>query len=171
MTDNDIAKNHFHSGMTEFVANNFADSITHLSHAIEADPDFHLARTSRGAAYLKTGHLDKAIEDFSRAIEGDGKNARAFHLRGLASEKRGDDRAALRDFSAAIEIDPQYGSAYYSRATLLAKMGENERAAEDIEMVTHLTEATIEKFANENNVWRSNQIRLEAMGAADVMDR
>lgn len=171
MTDNDMAKNHFHNGMSEFVANNFGESIEHLTRAVEADPEFHLARTSRGAAYLKTGQLGKAIDDFSQVLDHDRTNARAFHLRGLAHEKMGDDKAALDDISAAIKIDPEYGAAYYSRATLLSKMGETDRAAEDIEMVTHLTEVNVESFANENNVWRSNQLRLEEMGAADPMDR
>jgi Tfp pilus assembly protein PilF len=171
MTDNHIAKEHFQNGMSEFVSSNFGESIDHLSRAIEADPDFYLARTSRGAAYLKTGRMKEAIEDFSGVIEHDRKNARAFHLRGLAHEKMGDEKAALNDFSEAIEIDPSYGAAYYSRATLLTQMGEEDQAAEDIQMVTHLTEVNIEQFANENNVWRSNQLRLEEMGAADPMDR
>jgi len=171
MADETTAKDHFHNGMSEFVANNFGESIEHLTRAIEADPDFSLARTSRGAAYLKTGQAQKAVEDFDTVIETDGKNARAFHLRGLAHEKMGDDKAALQDFSAAIEIDPSYGAAYYSRATLYAKTGETDRATEDIEMVNHLTEVNIESFANENNVWRSNQLRLEEMGMADPMDR
>jgi hypothetical protein len=42
-------------------------------------------------------------------------------------------------------------------------MGRPEQATEDIRMVTHLTELNIESFSNENNVWRSQQLRLESM--------
>jgi hypothetical protein len=50
-------------------------------------------------------------------------------------------------------------------------MGHTDLASEDIEMVTHLTNKEIETFANENNVWRSQHLRLEEMEVADVFDR
>jgi hypothetical protein len=42
-------------------------------------------------------------------------------------------------------------------------MGDSEAASKDIEMVTHLTNRNIESFSNENNVWRSQQMRVETM--------
>ena len=69
----------------------------------------------------------------------------------------------MADFGSAISIDPEYGAAYYSRATLLAKMKKEDLAVEDIEMIQHLTNKNIETFANDNNVWRSQQLRLESM--------
>jgi hypothetical protein len=38
-------------------------------------------------------------------------------------------------------------------------------------MVTHLTEYNIQSFADENNIWRSQHLKLEQTGVADVMDR
>jgi hypothetical protein len=38
-------------------------------------------------------------------------------------------------------------------------------------MVTQLTHVQLETFNNENNVWHSQQLRLEAMDVADVFDR
>ena len=92
-------------------------------------------------------------------------------LRGLVFEKTGDDPGALGAFNRAVDLDPEYGAAYYSRATLHTKMGREDLAAEDMQMVTHLTNVNIETFANENNIWRSHQLRLEEMDAADPMDR
>jgi Tfp pilus assembly protein PilF len=171
MSKNADAQKHFQEGMAEFVGRNYETCIDALSKTLELDPDFILARLSRGAAYLRMEKTEEAGADFDRVIESDPDHARAYHLRGLALEKSGDDRAALNNFSHAIELDPEYGAAYYSRATLHIKMGQEDLAAEDMQMVTHLTNLNIETFANENNIWRSHQLRLEEMDAADPMDR
>ena len=161
----------FQEGMAEFVGRNYGTSIDALSKALELDPEFVLARLSRGAAYLKLGNHAKAGADFDQVIALDPDHARAHHLRGLVFEKTGDDPGALGAFNRAVDLDPEYGAAYYSRATLHTKMGREDLAAEDMQMVTHLTNVNIETFANENNIWRSHQLRLEEMDAADPMDR
>ena len=56
-----------------------------------------------------------------------------------------------------------YGAVYYSRASLNNKMGRTARATEDIRMVIHLTEVNIETVAYDNNIWRSQHLRLESM--------
>ncbi len=161
----------FQKAMEEFIGRNYEESIEAFTQAIEMDPELKLAVMSRGSAYFKLDRLDEARSDFDRVVEIDPTNARAYHLRGLVNDKSGDHQSALADFSKAIDIDPGYGAAYYSRANLHAKLGSADLAAEDIQMATHLTEVNIEKFANENNVWRSQQLRLEEMDAADPMAR
>jgi tetratricopeptide (TPR) repeat protein len=152
----------YRKGMLEFLNNNWERSIELLSEAAELDPARKLTFVSRGSAFLKQDRVEEALADFSHAIELDPEYARAFHLRGLAEEKAGDDTAALNDFNRAIEIDPEYGVAYHSRATLHTKMGHEDQAMEDIAMVQHLTNRNLETFANESNVWRSQQMRVEA---------
>ena len=70
--------------------------------------------------------------------------------------------------SKALELNPDYGAVYYSRANLHNKMGHPDLATEDIRMVTHFSEINIESFANENNVWRSQYLRLESMYDDDL---
>jgi tetratricopeptide (TPR) repeat protein len=118
---------------------------------------------ARGAARLKLGQWKEAISDFNKTLEVDPDYARAYHLRGLAWEAEGDDEKALQDFGKAIEKSSDYGAAYYSRATLLAKMGRTDDAESDIQVVTRLTNQNIEAFANENNLWRSQQMRVESI--------
>jgi len=158
----------YHNGMFEFLNNNLATSIEILSEAAECDPDRKLTFVSRGSAYLRLNRLDQALADFNHAIDLDPNYSRAFHLRGLVEEKRGDDAGALNDFTRAIEINPEYGAAYHSRATLHAKMGNEDLALKDITMVQHLTNKNIETFANENNIWRSQQLRLESIIESDL---
>jgi len=152
----------FTDGMTEFMANNFGASVELLTRVLETDPDHKIARVSRGAAFLKMDRLNEAIDDFNRVVEQYPEYARAFHLRGLARDQQGDHDGALEDFGTAIDLDPEYGAAYYSRVTLLTKLGREEEAMDDIQMVNHITNRNIEEFANENNLWRSQQLRLEA---------
>lgn len=158
----------YNSGMYEFLNGNFEESIEILSEAAELDPGRKLTFISRGSAYLKMNLLEEALDDFNHAIEIDPDYARAFHLRGLVEEKRGEDARALEDFNRAIEIDPEYGAACHSRATLHIKMGNEDLAMEDITMVKHLTHKNIETFANENNVWRSQQLRLESVMESEL---
>jgi tetratricopeptide (TPR) repeat protein len=163
MSDIDKAQNKFEEGMADFVSQNFGESIELLSQAIELNPAFALAFKSRGAAYLRLNKTQEAIADFNTVVEMDPDNARAYHLRGLAYEKFGDNDKALDDFNRALALKSNYGAVYYSRASLNNKMGRTEQATEDIRMVTHLTEVNIETIANDNNIWRSQHLRLESM--------
>ena len=168
MSDKHIAKEKFEEAMKDFVSHNYGRSIELLSEAVELNPEFALAFKSRGAAYLRMDRHQEAIADFSTVVDMNSDNARAHHLRGLAYEKSGDNAKALDDFNKALDLDPEYGAAYYSRANLRNKMGQTDLATEDIEMVTHLSEVNIESFANDNNVWRSQQLRLESMYGDDL---
>ena len=151
----------FTNAMTNLMERKFGISIDLLNEILNADPDDRMALLARGSVYLKMSHAEDAIKDFSEALKIDPNHPKGYHLRGLAHEILGDDDAALEDFTKAIEIDPEYGAAYYSRATLLTKLGREDPAAEDMKMVTQLSNANIESFANENNIWRSRQLQVE----------
>jgi len=163
MNTNDDLKVLFAYAKSEFLKNNFGKSVELLGKLLEKDPNHKLALTTRGTAHLKMNHPDAAVEDFDRAIHIDPSYARAYHMRGVAKETKGDSDSAMEDFTKAIELKPEYGVAYYSRAALYSKLGKEDFAAEDIKTVTHITKTNIEAFANENNVWRSNQLRVEDM--------
>lgn len=153
----------FSEALAAMVAKNYGVSVNIFSALLTDDPKNTKFLMIRGTAYLKLGDVESATNDFNRAIEQEPENAHARHLRGLSHEKQGDNIAALIDFNRAIDLNPEYGAAYFSRATLHTKLGYTDEATEDIAMVTHLTNANIESFANQNNVWRSNHMRVETM--------
>jgi tetratricopeptide (TPR) repeat protein len=171
MTDRQQVKEKFNEGMRAFVKKNFKEAADRFSDAIQMEPDFALAYLSRGSSFNRMEKEDEAMGDFNKALELKPDYSRAYHLRGLLHEKRNENEKALEDFDHAIDLNPEYGAAYYSRAGLHSKIGNDEEAKEDIEMVTMLTEQNIGAFANENNIWRSHHLRLEAEGIADVMER
>jgi len=168
MTKANTIKDKFDDGRYELMNGNFEKSIELFSAALKSDPNHKLALLSRGSAFLKLNNVREAIEDFNRALALDPDYAKAYHLRAIAKEKDNRDESALDDLSKAIDIDPEYSAAFYSRATLLTKMKREDEALEDIEMVQHLTNKNIESFANENNIWRSQQLRLESMMESDL---
>ena len=163
MTKENDFKDLYAHGMYEFINENYESSIEILTQAAELKPDSTLVFASKGAANLKLDRLEEALNDINRAIRIDENYAKAYHLRGLVNEKKGHDSEALRDFTKAIELDPAYGAASNSRATLHTKMGNEDLAMEDIMVIQNLTNLNFEAFANENNVWRSQQLRLEQM--------
>jgi Flp pilus assembly protein TadD len=163
MSTNGDRNDLFAYAMSEFLKNNFGKSVELLGKLLEDEPKHKLALTTRGTAHLKLNHPDSAVNDFNHALQIDPSYARAYHMRGIARETRGDSDGAIEDFTKAIELKPEYGAAYYSRAALYSKLGKEDFATEDIETFTSLTNTNIESFANENNVWRSNQLRVEEM--------
>jgi len=171
MFDNHIAKSKFDEGIAAFLNDHFEDAVNFFTEVIDHEPSSALAYLSRGAAYTRLERTGYSIRDFNKAIDLKPDYARAYHLRGLEFEKGGDAEKALKDFDKAVELDPEYGAAYFSRASSHSKTGHEDLAREDIEMVTMLTEKNINEFANENNIWRSHQLKLEAEDVADVMDR
>jgi tetratricopeptide (TPR) repeat protein len=163
MTLHENISNKFNEGMHAFAGGDYRKAEGVMTEVLIHDPDHKLAYTARGSARLQLEEFESAIDDLTTAIEIDADYARAYHLRGLAFKKQGKNDEALADFNLAIEANPEYGAAYYSRATLLAEMGKEDAATSDIEMVAHLTNQNIETFANENNVWRSQHLKLEQM--------
>lgn len=169
MSDKSNVQVLFDNGRHELINGDFEKSIESLTQVLAIDPDHKLALISRGSAFLKREQYTDAMGDFDHAIEVDPSYARAYHLRGIAKERDGDNEGALVDFGSAISIEPEYGAAYYSRATLLTKMKKEDQAVDDIQMVQHLTNKNIESFANDNNVWRSQQLRLESMIESELV--
>ena len=120
---------------------------------------------------MKVQKFEESIRDFDHAIELDPDYPKAYHLRGLARIELGDSEGALKDFGTAIDLDPDYGPPYYSRAALQLELGREDLASNDIQMVQVLTEINTQAFANDNNIWRSQHLRLEEMGVANPMER
>jgi tetratricopeptide (TPR) repeat protein len=161
MTETLKTNNDFASGMREFADARYDKSVELFTRAIENGSESALALVSRGAAFFKQDRLDRAWDDFDRGVKLDPGYARAYHMRGLVSERRGDDLAALADFDRAIELNPEYGAAYYSRATLHTKLSNTDKAQDDIRTMTILGNRNLESFMADNNLWHSQQMRVE----------
>ncbi len=161
MNTKQTAKDLFNEAISAFVDEQFEKSTEILSRALELDPTDKMTVITRGTALLKQEKFQEALADFDRAIELDPQHAGTFHKRGLVLEKLGNYEEAIREFDQAIALNPEYGAAYFSRATLNAKLSNAEAAMEDMQMVTHLGNRNLESYMNDNNVWHTNQMRVE----------
>jgi tetratricopeptide (TPR) repeat protein len=61
----------------------------------------------RGAAYLKKGLYDKAIEDFTKVIERFPRYPEYYRSRGIAYELMGLYDKAQEDFKKAMELEEE----------------------------------------------------------------
>jgi tetratricopeptide (TPR) repeat protein len=169
MKHNDYLNEAFKRGMDAFVNDDFSESVEEFTKAIEIDPDFALTYVSRGAALMNMHRIEESILDFNRAIELNPEYPKTYHLRGLARVEVEDHEGVMENLGNAIDLDPDYGQAYYSRAALKIKLGREDLATEDLQMVNVFVEMNTQAFANENNIWRSQHLRLGDMGVADPL--
>jgi tetratricopeptide (TPR) repeat protein len=161
----------YESGVSAFIDKNYAAAIEKFTQALEAGDDSYPIWVSRGAAFLQSNKINRAVDDFSRAISIQPTRARGYHMRALAHDKLGDSEAALCDLDKAIKLDPQYGAAFRSRATVLDKIGRREEAVEDMQTAVHITELRLAEFNMENNVWHSHHLKLEADEVVSELER
>ncbi len=132
-------------------AGQYEEAIAEFTKAIELDPSYARAYSSRGGAYFSKGEYDKAIADYTKAIELDPKLAVAyyFYFRGLAYYYKGeydkaiaDSTKAIADCTKAIELDPNCAEAYYARGLCYKEQGKKAEAIADFLMVISLTDDT-----------------------------
>jgi tetratricopeptide (TPR) repeat protein len=171
MFNKEDQKNLYDSGVNAFIKKDYASSIDNFTKAMDQGNRGYHVWVSRGAAYLQSKRLSKALEDFNHAISMKPNNARAYHMRALAHDKKGDSEAALDDLKHAIYLNPEYGAAYRSRAMVLDKIGRSDEATEDMKMANHLTEVRLSEFNYENNVWHSQHLKMEAQEVVSELER
>lgn len=63
------AKTHCFLGIVYYKQQQYRTAAKYFGMAIDIDPLYGEAYTGRGQAYLRAGHMDKALEDFRRACE------------------------------------------------------------------------------------------------------
>lgn len=106
--------------------------IRDYTQAIDKCPDFAEAYNNRGIAYLHTGEIDKAIDDYGKSIEYENPELyRPYINRGNAYFMQEKFDLALEDYNKAIELNPEDDEAYNNRGVIFRKQGKYNRALED----------------------------------------
>ena len=156
------SKSYFDLGK-ESLANDEIDSaITHLSRAIELNPDYVDAYYLRGLLYTREDDYDKAIADFEKVVELDPNHTDAKEGRARVYGARGSDYAleedhdrAITDFERAIELDPYNADArsglagsYLMRGIAYYEEGDHREAFADIDSAIANFESIIELDPN-----------------------
>jgi tetratricopeptide (TPR) repeat protein len=96
------------------------------------------ALSNRGAAYLRKGQYDRAIQDLDQAILRDPKSAPTFQSRGTAYSLKGQNDLAIRDFNQAIQLDPKSATSFYARGGIYNVRGQYDRAIQDFDQAIRI---------------------------------
>ncbi len=115
------ANDYFSSGHEKLVAGDIDGAITELTTSIESGSV--AAYTARGEAYMQSGDLRKALDDFNNAIANDKTNALAYYDRALLAMRMENYESALNDINNALALSANGNSPLQER-DLYAKRGQ-----------------------------------------------
>ncbi len=98
--------------------------------AMQVQPKYGRAYSSRAAFWLSQSEFDKAIEDCNRALKAD-PHFEAYSIRGDAYFQKHEFDLAIGDYRKAKRVDAQVAKAYLLRAKQLAAEGKSDEANRD----------------------------------------
>ena len=109
----------------------YKDAISNYDKAIQINPQFADAYSSRGNAYAKQDQYTLAIADYNYAIQINPKYANAYFNRGDAYVNQGLYVKGIEDYSEAIQLNPQDEGAYFGRGVAYFDQQRYSQAIED----------------------------------------
>ena len=92
-------------GDTKMSANDPAGSISDYTKAISIDPVNWKAYSNRAISHIRTGDLQKSLQDLNEAIKLKPLSM-LYGNRGYVENKLGDKQASLDDYEKAVQLDP-----------------------------------------------------------------
>ena len=126
----------------------YGQAIKDYNKAIEIDPAFAQAYSSRGVIYYSMDQYDQAISDYNKAIEINPNHAVFYSNRGLAYEKKGQYDQAISDYNKAIEINPKYPVSYSNRGLAYWMKGQYDRAISDYDKAIEMNPKDADVYYN-----------------------
>ena len=105
--------------------------------AMQVQPKYGRAYSSRAAFWLSKGELDKAIADCTLAIKTE-PHFEAYSIRGDAYLQNSEFNLAIADYRKAKRIDSQVAQAYRLRAKQMADEGKTDEANRDRERAAEI---------------------------------
>jgi tetratricopeptide (TPR) repeat protein len=142
---------------------NLDQALADYSKAIELDPKFGAAYSSRGRVYHEKGDLDEALADYCKAIELDPNFEATFVVRGGVYHEKGDLDEALADYSKAIELDSKYAVAYTNRGGVYYEKGNFDEALADYSKVIELDPKYAVAYINRGLVYHKKGLKSQAI--------
>jgi tetratricopeptide (TPR) repeat protein len=103
----------------------FDQTISKWTKALEIDPEDADAYYNRGLTYNVMGEWDQAISDFTKSLEIRPGNADALFNRGIAYEEKGQWWQAISDYNETLEAEPEDAAAWYRKGGALRNAGKD----------------------------------------------
>jgi len=118
----------------------YEESIEKFTEAITDDPENSVFYYYRGAAFEKTGDLDKAMEDYQKSVELKPDFILPTANIGKIYAKKKEFEKAIEFYKKAIELGDQDATHYYNYGVCLMNFGKKEQAKEVLEKLISLDE-------------------------------
>ena len=118
----------------------YKEAIEKFTGAITEDPENPIFYYYRGAAFEKTGDLDKAMEDYQKSVELKPDFILPTANIGKIYAKKREHEKAIEFYKKAVELGDQDATNYYNYGVCLMNLGKNEQAKEVLEKLISLEE-------------------------------
>ena len=118
----------------------YKEAIEKFTEAITEDPENPIFYYYRGAAFEKTGDLDKAMEDYQKSVELKPDFILPTANIGKIYAKKREFEKAIEFYKEAVELGDQDATNYYNYGVCLMNLGKNEQAKEVLEKLIFLDE-------------------------------
>ena len=118
----------------------YEEAIKKFTGAITEDPKNPIFYYYRGAAFEKTGDLDKAMEDYQKSVELKPDFILPTANIGKIYAKKREHEKAIEFYKKAVELGDQDATNYYNYGVCLMNLGKNEQAKVVLEKLISLDE-------------------------------
>ena len=132
------AEYYLNQSIVNLYEKNYDKAMENYNKAIELDPNYVAAYTSRGLAESNLEKNQKTIKDYDKAIELDPNDAETYYNRGNAKLELEDYQEAIKDYDKAITLDPQNAYAYVCKGIAKAQSKDYRGAIKDFDKAIEL---------------------------------
>jgi len=141
-TSSPTAEQYWLRGNISRSSNDFEGALRDYAKAIEIDPDYTMAYTSRIILYKKMKDYDLAfaeVDALSKRYSTLREKAYCHSLRGGIAEEINDFEGAIKEYSKAFEADSKYRSALEARFNIYRKTKKYDLALLDLDALIETT--------------------------------
>ena len=141
-------KDYFKKGQRALIRGNLEECAMMLTEALKREYEPVKTLLSRGATYLITHDLTRALRDFDYVLEIDGNNERAFYYRAITHLRKNEHRQAIGDLDEALSRNPHRGAAYFARGVAWTMLDRQDKAVADFERAVALADSETQSYLN-----------------------
>ena len=132
------AERAYNKGTDIFRQGLFEGAVPHYTTAIQLDPNYADAYSSRGGLYSILGQYEDALQDFEKAIQLD-PDSGPYIYRGITYSELGEYQKAINDYTRLIQIDPYDAYALHMRSLAYYSLGQTANAKDDRDDACYLS--------------------------------
>src|SRR5438552_10968507 len=123
-----VAMGSFLKGEVALTQNDMETALAAFQAAVRADPDAPLLRLRLAPLYVRSGQLDRALEQVDAVVKLEPTNLEALSLQAGVLSALGRDDEAVATYERVLKLDPESQDAYLYLGALYSKKGEDRKS-------------------------------------------